>query len=135
MDDILLAKATIIERCLHRVDAEYQDDPERLENFTHQDAIVLNLQRACQAAIDMAMHVIARDHLGVPTASAEAFDLLARAGRIDAGLAKRMRGMVGFRNIAVHEYQKLDLAILQAIIEHGGDDFVAFCAAFGLKIV
>ncbi|HEY52224.1 MAG TPA: DUF86 domain-containing protein [Caldilineae bacterium] len=135
MDDILLAKAAIIERCLRRVDAEYQDDPERLEDFTYQDAIVLNLQRACQAAIDMAMHVVARDHLGAPASSAEAFDLLAKAGRIDAELAKRMRGMVGFRNIAVHEYQKLDLAILQAVIEHGGDDFVAFCAAFGLKIL
>ena len=135
MDDILLAKATIIERYLHRIDTEYQDDPERLENFTHQDAIVLNLQRSCQAAIDMAMHIVARDHLGVPAASAEAFDLLANAECIDAGLAKRMRGMVGFRNIAVHEYQKLDLAILQAVIEHGGDDFIAFCAAVGLKIL
>ncbi len=135
MDDILLAKAAIIERCLHRVDAEYQDDPERLVNYTFQDAIVLNLQRACQAAIDMAMHIIARDHLGVPASSAEAFDLLAHAGRIDKGLAGRLRGMVGFRNIAVHEYQKLDLTILQAVIEQGDDDFISFCAAFGLDIM
>jgi len=135
MDDILLAKAAIIERCLHRVDAEYQNDPERLKNFTHQDAIVLNLQRACQAAIDMAMHIIASEHLGVPSSSAEAFDLLANAGRIDGELAKQLRGMVGFRNIAVHEYQKLDLAILQAVIEQGGDDFSAFCAALGLNIL
>jgi len=52
-DDVLLNKASIIERCLHRIEDEYQDDPANLyENVTRQDAIVLNLQRACQAAID-----------------------------------------------------------------------------------
>ena len=87
MDDVSLNKAAIIERCLRRVAEEYAGDPARLANFTYRDAIVLNLERACQAAIDMAMHVVARDHLGVPQTTGGAFDLLAEAGRIESGLA------------------------------------------------
>ena len=134
MDDVLLNKAAIMERCLRRVAEEYAGTPARLLDPTHQDAIVLNLERACQAAIDAAMYLVAQDHLGVPQASADAFTLLEKAGRLDRGLAARLRAMVGFRNVAVHEYQKLNLEILQAIVESRGSDFVAFCAAIGLRI-
>ncbi|MFM7245188.1 MAG: type VII toxin-antitoxin system HepT family RNase toxin [Planctomycetaceae bacterium] len=65
-DDVSLNKLAIIERCLRRVAEEYRGDPARLENFTIQDSVVLNVQRACEAAIDMAMHVIAVRRLGVP---------------------------------------------------------------------
>jgi uncharacterized protein YutE (UPF0331/DUF86 family) len=62
MDDVLLNKAAIMERCLRRVAEEYAGTPSRLLDPTHQDAIVLNLERACQAAIDAAMYLVARDH-------------------------------------------------------------------------
>ena len=135
MDDVLLNKAAIIERCLRRIVEEYAGDPGRLTNFTHQDAIVLNLERACQAAIDIAMHSIAREHLGVPQSSAQAFDLLAAAHRIDPELAGKMRRMVGFRNVAIHQYQELKIDILQQIIENGIQDFAEFCTAIGLRIL
>ena len=134
MDDVLLNKAGIVERCLRRVAEEYQGDPERLKVPTHQDAIVLNIERACQAAIDAAMHVVARDHLGVPQDTADGFRLLATAGRIDAELAERLRRMVAFRNVAMHEYQLLDLAILQRVVESHLVDFVDLCAALGFRV-
>jgi uncharacterized protein YutE (UPF0331/DUF86 family) len=133
MDDVLLNKAAIMERCLRRVAEEYAGTPSRLLDPTHQDAIVLNLERACQAAVDAAMFLVAREHLGAPQASADAFTLLEKAGRLDGGLAGRLRAMVGFRNV-VHEYQKLNLDILRAIVESRGDDFVAFCATLGMRI-
>jgi uncharacterized protein YutE (UPF0331/DUF86 family) len=134
MDEVLLNKAGIIERCLRRIEEEYAGDPTRLENFTHQDAIVLNLERACQAAIDMAMHLIAKEHLGIPQSSAQAFDLLERAGRIHAQLASSMRRMVGFRNLAVHQYQTLRLDVLRRVVESNGKDLLAFCASLGIRI-
>ncbi len=76
-EDVLLNKAAIIERCLRRIREEYTLCP-RLNNYTHIDAITLNLERACQAAIDMAMHLLASEHLGIPQSSAHAFDLLYR---------------------------------------------------------
>ena len=134
VDDVLLNKAAIIERCLRRISEEYAGNPSHLESFTHQDAIVLNLERACQAAIDLAMHIAARDHLGIPQSSAQAFDLLAEADRISPALAAKMRRMVGFRNIAIHQYQELKLSIVRRVVESSSNDFVEFCAAFGLRL-
>lgn len=37
----------------------------RLDDFNHVDALTLNIERGCRAAIDMAMHVVADRHLGV----------------------------------------------------------------------
>jgi uncharacterized protein YutE (UPF0331/DUF86 family) len=66
-DDILLNKAAIIERCLRRAQEEYRSCPD-LDHFTNVDAMLLNLERACQAAVDMAMHLIAKQNWGIPTA-------------------------------------------------------------------
>jgi hypothetical protein len=54
----------IIERCLVRIAEEFAACP-GLDNFTPVDALTLNIERACQAAIGMAMHLIARDHIAV----------------------------------------------------------------------
>jgi uncharacterized protein YutE (UPF0331/DUF86 family) len=116
--DVILNKAQIIERCLRRVTEEYADSPVNLQNITKQDSIILNLQRACEAAMDMAMHMVAERRLGLPQSSREAFVLLSQNGIIEPKLSLRLQAMVGFRNIAVHDYQSMNLAILQGIIEN-----------------
>jgi uncharacterized protein YutE (UPF0331/DUF86 family) len=121
-DDVSLNKLAIIERRLRRVAEEYRGDPTRLENFTTQDSVVLNVQRACEAAIDMAMHVIAVRRLGVPQDARSAFDILAVERLIERPLADRMKAMVGFRNIAVHDYQQLQVVILRRVIEERLED-------------
>ena len=97
IDDILINKRAVIERCLARITEEYRGEPERLTNFTIQDSIILNLQRACEASIDLAMHIVARKHLGIPQDSRDAFELLRKAGVLDDRLAGRLKAMVGFR--------------------------------------
>ena len=81
MDDVLLGKAAIIERCLRRIDEEYRGhEAELATNFTRQDSILLNLQRACEASIDAAMHLVRLHRLGIPTDSRAGFSLLVQAG-------------------------------------------------------
>ena len=127
MDDVLLNKAASIERCIARVREAYAGDPRNLRaDLTRQDSIILNLQRACEAAIDLAMHLIRRHRLGIPQESREAFDLLASGGMIDESLATELKRMVGFRNVAVHEYTRLNLDIVQAIIETRLEELLAF---------
>ncbi len=122
LDDISLNKAQIIQRCINRIEEEYGGDPANLNNLTRQDSIILNLQRACEAAIALAMHWVAENGWGVPNSSREAFDFLAEHGAIDITLASRLKAMVGFRNIAVHDYQKMNLDVLRKIItQHLGD--------------
>lgn len=132
-DDILINKAAVIERCLRRVLEEARACP-HYDNFTHIDAMTLNIERACQAAIDMAMHVVAERRLGVPQSSAGAFSLLERAGLIPSDLSKSLRAMSGFRNIAVHQYEELDLDVLRWVVESGLQDFVKLGEALGVKI-
>ncbi|CEE01625.1 DUF86 domain-containing protein [Caldifermentibacillus hisashii] len=127
--DVVLNKIHIIERCLNRIHEEYANNPENLVNFTKQDSIILNLQRACEASIDLAMHVVAEKKLGLPQTSRDAFLLLETEGIIPVSLSKRMQRMVGFKNIAVHDYQEINLSILQKIIENHLDDFLQFTKA------
>lgn len=133
IDDIFLTKAAIIERALRRMRQEYLANPE-LDNYTHIDAMTLNVERACQAAIDLAMHIVARDHLGLPQSSAEAFRLMREAGCITEDIRKNMAAMTGFRNIAIHEYQQMDMSILRHIAESRWQSLVDYCKALGVKI-
>lgn len=129
-DDVLLNKAATIERCIARAREEYNADPDGFAtNFTRQDAAVLNIQRACEAALDMGNHLIRRDKLGISQSSRDVFTLLEQAGRIDAATAHSMRQMVGFRNVAVHEYQALVLPITVNIITQHLDDFARYAKA------
>jgi len=127
MDDILLNKAAMIERCLKRIEEEYIGHEEELEsNFTRQDSIILNLQRACEAAIDAAMHVVRINKLGIPQQSRDAFAMIQEARLLSDELSQHMQAMVGFRNVAVHDYRALSLTILRSILDHRLGDFIDF---------
>ncbi len=126
VDDVVLNKVAIIERYIRRIHEEYQGNLLNLENYTKQDSIILNIQRSCEASIDLAMHLVATERLGIPQSSREAFDLLQHAGIIDEHLTRKLKAMVGFRNIAVHNYQTVDLGIVQGIIEKNLADLLRF---------
>lgn len=134
MSDIVINKAEIIERALARVRDTYASHREDLEqSFDAQDIILLNLQRACEASIDLAMHIVRVRALGLPKDSKTAFDLLHQAGEISAELADKLKRMTGFRNIAVHDYRALDWAIVRSVIEKGTLDLKAFAEAMVKK--
>lgn len=126
-DDVLLNKAATIERCVRRAREEYASDPLHFaQDFTRQDAAILNIQRACEAALDMGHHLIRRERLGIPQSARDVFALLAQAAWITPDLADKLKRMVGFRNIAVHDYASLQLSITVSIIETHLDEFLSF---------
>jgi uncharacterized protein YutE (UPF0331/DUF86 family) len=133
-DDVLLNKAATIERCVARARDEFNADPQTFAtNFTRQDAAILNIQRACEAALDMGHHIIRRESLGLPQSSRDVFALLATAHWLEPELAESMKHMVGFRNIVVHEYQTLQLPITVNIIQSHLGEFLAFSRQMLLK--
>jgi uncharacterized protein YutE (UPF0331/DUF86 family) len=128
-EDVLINKAASIERCVARVREEYLAAGDAFaSNFSRQDAAVRNIQRACEAALDMGHHLIRRDKLGAPQSARDVFDLLCKAGWIPPELAEALKKMVGFRNIAVHDYQAL-LPITVSIITERLDEFLALSHA------
>ena len=86
----------------------------------------MNLRRACEQCIDMANHVVRLKKLGLPSTSAESFAMLHKAGVIDAVLAKKLIGMVGFRNIVTHQDQDIDCRQVEKVIRKHADDLIAF---------
>jgi uncharacterized protein YutE (UPF0331/DUF86 family) len=126
--DVILNKKESLERCIKQVREYYArpSDVEFKEDHLRQDAIAVNLQRATELAIDMANHVIKERKLGLPKESRQSFELLGTSGIIPQELARTLQGMVGFRNILVHEYQKLDIEIMIDIIENRLRDMIDF---------
>ena len=126
-DDVLINKAATVERCVARAREEYVFDPATFaSDFTRQDAAVLNVQRACEAVLDMGQHLVRREGLGVPQSARDVFELLAQGGWIAPELAVALKRMVAFRNIAVHDYQALLLPILVNVITQHLDEFLDF---------
>ncbi|MBN1066035.1 type VII toxin-antitoxin system HepT family RNase toxin [Clostridium botulinum] len=95
--DVIINKIETINRCLNRIYEVYDNDPSNLDDYTKQDSIILNIQRA--------------------------FEVLNSNKILDDELTKRMKSMVGFRNIAVHDYKAVSMKIVQAIIENHLEDF------------
>ncbi len=128
MNEVLLNKKVSIERCVARIRKYYRKDnglPFE-DDYLKQDAIAMNLQRACECVIDMTNHLIRRRKLGLPRDSRESFALIQQEGLISLERMKAMQAMVGFRNVLVHEYQRLDLGIMVDVIENRLDDLLAF---------
>ena len=129
MDDVVLAKAAIIERCVVRARAVYGGDALALEtDLLRQDSVVLNVQRACEASIDLAMHLVRVGRLGAPQQRRDAFELLGHANLLDRSLGESLKRIAGFCNVAMHDYTRLDLAILRAILERQLDELLRFSA-------
>lgn len=86
MIEIILSKKLTIERSIKQARSFYKKrDKESFDtDYKTQDAISMNIQRSCEAAIDLANHVIKTKKLGLPTNSRESFEILHSEGIIDA---------------------------------------------------
>lgn len=126
MSDVIYNKSQIIERCIKRIHEEYEGNKENLNNYTKQDSIILNIQRACEACIDLAMHVVSIQKMGIPQRSRDAFELLEKNEVVNSALARNLKAMVGFRNIAVHSYQDVNIDVIDGIINKHLDDMIKF---------
>lgn len=125
-DDIIINKIETTKRCLARAREEYTNSKNFLTDYTRQDAALMNLERAAQASIDIASHVVRMRKLGVPQETKDLFILLHQKSVISKKLSEHMVKMVGFRNIAVHEYQKIDMQYVINIIKSRLIDFENF---------
>ncbi len=121
--DVIYNKIASIERCINRINEVYEGNPQNLDDYTKQDSIILNIQRACECSIDLAMHIVSEKKLGIPQNSRDAFEVLEANKVIEKVLANKMKSMVGFRNIAVHNYESVNMKVVQMIIENHLGDF------------
>lgn len=127
--DVILAKLEMLMRCVERIKSQNIQTLEDLENsLDKQDIILLNLQRAVQVCVDIGNHVIV-DFGITPNTMADTFKILAEKNLISKPNAVNLSKAVGFRNIAVHQYEAIDNKIIFAIVKNNLNDFSEFAAS------
>ena len=104
---------------------------EFLDDVNTQDIILHNLQLGIQGCIDLGSHILSDEGWGIPGSFSEIFYLLEDKGVITHELTEKMIAMVGFRNLIIHEYEKVDLKIVHEIIQKDIVDIESFL----LKII
>jgi uncharacterized protein YutE (UPF0331/DUF86 family) len=125
--DVVMSKLENLRRCIQRVQDKTPASPDVLiGDYDLQDIIVLNLERAVQACVDIGLHVISELDIPVPVTMGETFVALRQAGCLSDVVADRMIKAVGFRNTAVHAYQEIDWQIVYRIVTEHLDDFREF---------
>jgi uncharacterized protein YutE (UPF0331/DUF86 family) len=122
--DIILSKLQSLSRCVNRISSKISYD--FLNNLDNQDIVILNLQRAIQISIDIGAIVLKENKIEIPNNRSEIFTLLFENKIISRELADSLKKSVGFRNLAVHEYSKLDLEKVYSLSKSELDIFLEF---------
>ena len=125
--DLMARKLESLRRCLERITHKRPESAAVLENDVDiQDILSVNLERAIQLCVDMANHILA-DQSGPPAETmGETFDLLAKQKIISAELASQMKAAVGFRNLSVHAYDRIDWERVFKVVHDHLDNFRNF---------
>jgi uncharacterized protein YutE (UPF0331/DUF86 family) len=131
--DLIHKKLAVIETCVQELRSLAR--PERIGRDVREDRFVEHtIQIAVQAALDVASHVVSDERLGEPRTNRELFDLMERHGWLASALAEVLRRMAGFRNVLVHGYEDVDLAVVRDVLEHRLDDLLAYVAAVRARL-
>lgn len=124
--DIFYNKIVNIERCVNRVIEVYDNDIDNLKDNTKQESIILNILRASESSIDLAMHIVAENRLGIPQASGDTFELLKGNNILQEDLTEKMKALISFRNMVLHDYENISIILIQEIIENNLYDFYKY---------
>ena len=133
--DVIADKLDVLRHCVQRIRDKCPDDADTLaRDLDAQDIVTLNLTRAVQVCVDIGAHIIAGRDVPAPGTMGQTFDLLVDLGCIAPELAGHLKGAVGFRNIAIHNYDTIDWYIVHAIARHHLHDFEAFARSVSRQI-
>jgi uncharacterized protein YutE (UPF0331/DUF86 family) len=128
-------KLESLRRCVKRIETKCPTQADALAlDLDLQDIVSLNLSRAVQLCVDIGAHVIAGMDVPPPDTMGQTFDLLAQARVLSAELALRLKKAVGFRNIAVHNYQAMNWHMVHSIATSHLSDFTAFAKVVALRL-
>ena len=124
---VIASKLESLRKCLDRIELK---KPQNLEDLIRdidtQDIIALNLERSVQLCVDIANHILSSLDDSPAMSMAESFERLSEKGIISNELGKNLKKAVGFRNLSVHAYDKIDWHLVWNILEGDLKDLVRF---------
>lgn len=96
------------------------------QDWKTQRIVERTLHLAIEICMDVADHIVADRRLRVPETGAESFEILADADLLPKDLGRALALMVGFLNILVHDYTKLDPTIVIRVLRTDLEDLDRF---------
>jgi uncharacterized protein YutE (UPF0331/DUF86 family) len=133
--DLILAKAGSVKSHLNRVIEKRNVDLDSfIKDIDRQESILFNIQTAVQNCIDIAAHIISEESFGVPGSTTEMLYILEKNGYLDNDLTQKMVKAVGFRNLIVHEYGKIELEQVYEISQNDINDLNEYLKAIIKKL-
>jgi uncharacterized protein YutE (UPF0331/DUF86 family) len=133
--EVVEQKLESLRRCLKRIATKCPPDPETLAaDFDLQDIVSLNLSRAVQLCVDIGAHLISNLEVAPPDTMGQTFDLLTQAGLLEPALGQSLKKAVGFRNIAVHNYDAINWHIVHSLVNNHLSDFSDFAKCVSKKL-
>ncbi len=133
--EVVGQKLESLRRCLQRIESKCPADAATLDaDIDLQDIVSLNLSRAVQISVDIGAHIIAGMQVPPPDTMGQTFDLLAQAGVLTNELALNLKKAVGFRNIAVHNYENINWEIVHNIVKYHLTDFSEFAKVVAVRL-
>jgi len=133
--EVVEQKLESLRRCLRRIETKCPAEADTLIiDVDLQDIISLNLSRAVQLCVDIGAHLISSMDVPPPDTMGQTFDILAQAGVLTLSLALSLKKAVGFRNIAVHNYDAINWHIVHSIVKNHLADFTTFAKIVAMKL-
>lgn len=133
--EVVEQKLESLRRCLKRIETKCPTDAATLAtDIDLQDIVSLNLSRAVQISVDIGAHLIAGMEVPPPDTMGQTFDLLAQEGVLNIELASSLKKAVGFRNIAVHNYENINWGIVHSIVKCHLADFSEFAKVVATRL-
>ena len=133
--DLILAKAGSVKSHLNRVLEKRNVDLDSfIKDIDRQESILFNIQTAVQNCIDIAAHIISEESFGVPGSITEMLYVLEKNGYLENDLTQKMVKAVGFRNLIVHEYGKIELEQAYEIAQNDINDLNEYLKAIFKKL-
>lgn len=136
MDPVIVReKLESLRRCIARVESRRPAQVSALEHDPDlQDIIVLNLTRAIQICVDIGTHILSSAEAAAPRTMGDVFTRLEELKLVAPPTASALRGAVGFRNLAVHNYDAINWAIVHALSHRHLEDFRRFAAEISVLV-
>ncbi|WP_394180755.1 DUF86 domain-containing protein [Marinomonas posidonica] len=124
--DTIIHKCASIERAVKRIEEVYRTSFHFKNDLTSQESVIFNLQRACQACIDIANATNKHYQMSLPYSADESFELMSEAGLISKTTKCNLQQLNSIKTIAVRDPQHLDANVLAQLIENRLCEFQHF---------
>ena len=133
--EVVEQKLESLRRCIRRIESKCPEDAATLiADIDLQDIVALNLSRAVQISVDIGAHLIAGMEVRPPDTMGQTFDLLTQEGVLTDKLTSSLKKAVGFRNIAVLNYENINWEIVHSIVKYHLADFSELARIVAMRL-